>query len=254
MVVWQSYGQDGWHRGIFGQRYAPSGAPLGPEFRVNTYTTFSQSYPSIAASSGTFVVVWMSYSQDGSSDGVFGQRYDSSGAALGSEFRINTYTTSSQGFASVAADGSGNFVVVWESITQDGSSSGIFGQRFASTGTPVGPEFRVNTFTTDAQFQRSLGSDGSGNFVVAWMSIGQDGSSAGVFGQRYAASGAPLGPEFRVNTFTTSYQFGASAAADPPGSFVVVWQSLGQDGSGMGIFGQRYSQIVPVELMHFRVE
>src|SRR5437773_1432968 len=216
MVVWQSYGQDGWHRGIFGQRYAPSGAPLGPEFRVNTYTTFSQSYPSIAASSGTFVVVWMSYSQDGSSDGVFGQRYDSSGAALGSEFRINTYTTSSQGFASVAADGSGNFVVVWESITQDGSSSGIFGQRFASTGTPVGPEFRVNTFTTDAQFQRSLGSDGSGNFVVAWMSIGQDGSSAGVFGQRYAASGAPLGPEFRVNTYTTGIQSGPAVA----GSFM----------------------------------
>jgi hypothetical protein len=27
----------------------------------------------------------------------------------------------------VAADGAGNFVVVWESYTQDGSSDGIFG-------------------------------------------------------------------------------------------------------------------------------
>jgi hypothetical protein len=36
--------------------------------------------------------------------------------------------------------------------------------------------------------------------------------------------------------------------------FVVVWQSNTQDGSSYGIFGQRYSQIVPVELMRFGVE
>jgi hypothetical protein len=34
----------------------------------------------------------------------------------------------------------------------------------------------------------------------------------------------------------------------------VVWISGTQDGDGLGVFGQRYSQIVPVELMHFRVE
>jgi len=30
--------------------------------------------------------------------------------------------------------------------------------------------------------------------------------------------------------------------------------SDGQDGSASGIFAQRYSQIVPVELMHFAIE
>src|SRR5437773_2111796 len=254
MVVWQSYGQDGWHRGIFGQRYAPSGAPLGPEFRVNTYTTFSQSYPSIAASSGTFVVVWMSYSQHGSSDGVFGQRYAASGVPLGPEFRVNTYTTGIQSDPALAGSFLSGPGIFFAGEGQDGLSDDVFGQRYDASGVPFGPEFRVNTHTTDGQFDPSTAMDSSGNFVVVWTSALQDGSDHGVFGQRYAASGAPLGPEFRVNTFTTSYQFGASAAADPPGSFVVVWQSLGQDGSGMGIFGQRYSQIVPVELMHFRVE
>ena len=47
-----------------------------------------------------------------------------------------------------------------------------------------------------------MASDSSGNFVVVWMSDSQDGSSDGVFGQRYASSGTPLGPEFRVNTYT----------------------------------------------------
>ena len=34
----------------------------------------------------------------------------------------------------------------------------------------------------------------------------------------------------------------------------VVWASNLQDGSSLGVFGQRYNMIVPVELMHFRVE
>jgi hypothetical protein len=43
-------------------------------------------------------------------------------------------------------------------------------------------------------------------------------------------------------------------ASDPTGKFVVVWQSYKQDGMGFGIYGQRYSMIVPVELMHFGIE
>jgi hypothetical protein len=53
---------------------------------------------------GGFVVVWQSFSQDGSYFGVFGQRYDSNGAASGSEFQVNTYTARDQSAAAVAAD------------------------------------------------------------------------------------------------------------------------------------------------------
>jgi hypothetical protein len=57
-----------------------------------------------------------------------------------------------------------------------------------------------------------------------------------------------------VNTFSVDAQVSPSVAADAPGNFVVIWDSNLQDGSGYGVFGQRYSQIVPVELMQFRVE
>jgi len=66
--------------------------------------------------------------------------------------------------------------------------------------------------------------------------------------------GNPVGPEFRVNTYTTGSQFLPSVASDPTGNFVVVWQSANQDGSMQGIFGQRYNLIVPAELMQFGVE
>jgi hypothetical protein len=307
VVVWASPQQDGSLSGVFGQRYAGSGAPSDPEFRVNTYTTSGQNLPAVAADpSGNFVVVWSSNGQDGSSLGVFGQRYASSGAPLGTEFRVNTFTTNYQRFASVASDSAGNFVVVWEDQGQDGSLAGVFGQRYASSGVAVAPEFRVNTYTTNVQYRPVVAMGASGEFVVVWMSRFQDGAAAGVFaqrydgsgtavgpefrvntyttggqyspvvasdaagnflvvwsspeasadgvfGQRYAVSGAPLGAEFQVNTYTTNRQYRPTAAADASGNFVVTWSSQ-QDGSLLGVFGQRYSPILPVELTGFRVE
>ena len=258
VAVWRSQNQDGSFEGIYGQRYANTGAPLGAEFRVNTYTSFNQRLPAVASdASGNFVVVWRS-GQDGSGYAVIGQRFASSGAPLGPEFRVNTYTPSTQSFPAVAADTAGNFVVVWSSYNQDGSLYGVFGQRYASSGAPLGPEFPVNTFAPRSQQNPVLASDSSGNFVVVWDSYDQDGSLYGVFGQRYANSGAPLGGEFRVNTYTTGNQgqffAGPSVAADVSGNFVVIWGSDGQYGSAFGVFGQRYSQILPVDLIHFLVE
>jgi hypothetical protein len=259
VVVWTDTAQeDGSSYGVFGQRYASSGAPLGPEFRVNTYTTNEQSYPTVATdSSGNFVVAWNSrlQSPDTSGYGVFGQRYASSGAPSGPEFRINTFTTGSQGRPSLAADASGNFVVVWNSYAQEGPGTAfdVFGQRYASGGAPIGSEFLVNTVTASSQYASAVAGDSSGNFVVTWMSV-QDGSSYGIYAQRYASSGSAVGPEFRVNTYTTDLQGYPAVAADPAGDFVVVWQSYGQDGSYLGVYGQRYGQIVPVELMRFGVE
>jgi hypothetical protein len=234
---------------------AAQGAPLGPEFRVNTYTTSYQFGRSVAVSSlGDFVVVWNSYTQDGSSWGVFGQRYATSGKPLGPEFRVNAYTTGTQHFPAVALDSAGNFVVVWHGYAQDGSARGIFGQRYAAAGSPLGPEFRVNTFTTSEQSFPRVAMDGAGDFVVVWGSDEQKSSTYGVFGQRYAAAGTPLGPEFRVNTYTSFHQTAPGVSADSSGRFVVVWTSDAQDGSYLGVYGQRYSQMVPVELMQFGIE
>jgi len=248
VVVWGSDGPDGSSYGVFGQRFNPTGSPVGGEFQVNTYTTSHQNFPAVAAgSSGSFVVVWHSYGQDGSNLGVFGQRFNSVGAPVGSEFQANSYTTSYQWFPKVAADGSGNFVVVWWSSDQDGSSYGVFGQRFNSTGSPVGSEFRVNSYTTSSQVAPAVATEGAGNFVVVWTSRYQDGQGDGVFGQRFDSAGNPVGSEFQVNSFTTGRQGSPAVAVDGSGNFVVAWESYLQDGSDPGVFGQRFDSAgVPV--------
>src|SRR6058998_937806 len=85
-------------------------------------------------------------------------------------------------------------------------------------GNPLGPEFRVNTYTTNDQTQPSVAADASGNFVVVWER--QYGYfNRQIFGQRYASSGAPLGAEFRVPTFTFGGVHAApSVAADSAGN------------------------------------
>jgi hypothetical protein len=257
VVVWNDQSQDGSGAGIFGQRYAASGAPLGPEFRVNSHTTDLQADPSVVAAAGHFVVVWHSRNQDGSTWGVFGQRYDITGTPLGDEFRVNTSTSDAQTFPTVASDAESNFVVTWASGGLYGGNppSDVFGQRYSTTGEPLGSEFRVNTYTTDRQFAAAIASDPTGDFVIVWHSLEQDGSFGGIFGQRYAGSGEPLGPEFRVNSHTPTSQYAPAVTADSSGNFVVIWQSaFDQDGSEGGVFGQRFGRIVPVELMRFRVE
>jgi len=235
VVVWTSIEQDGSGLGVFAR------VDSGGEFRVNSFTTGYQAGPSVAmAEGGNFVVVWTS-DQDGSESGVFGQRFTPGGAALGPEFRVNTFTTDSQEQARVASDANGNFVVVWTSEGQDGSAAGVFGQRYSSSGGPVGPEFRVNTYTTGFQYRPAVSAASTPNdFVVVWQDGTAPGPGRGVFGQRYATAGVPLGPEFRVETYTTGFQAAPAIVVQPPGSYVVVWHSDGQDGSGLGIFGQRY--------------
>ena len=243
VVVWESYGQDGSDLGVYAQRFDPNGNKVGSEFRVNTWTTYQQEYPSVASLFDRgFAVVWQSLRQDGSGYSVYGQRFDSSASKVGSEFQVNTWTTDDQWSPSITSLPNGGFVVVWQSAGQDGSWSGVYGQRFDSNGNKVGSEFQVNTWTTNDQGNPSITSLHNGGFVVVWTSYGQDASSDGVYGQRFDSNGNRVGSEFRVNTWTTYGQGTPSVTSLLSGGFVVVWESQGHDGDGYGVFGRIFSQ------------
>ncbi len=256
VITWTDYsGEDGSANGIFAQRYNAAGVTQGSEFQVNTYTTGNQSGAAVAMdSAGDFVIAWVSTGQDGNDLGIFAQRYTSTGSAWGSEFQVNTYTTGAQEVVSAAMDSAGDFVIAWTSAGQDGSSLGIYAQRYASTGSALGSEFQVNTYTTGGQDAASVAMDSAGDFVIAWNSLGEDGSDYGIFAQRYASTGAALGSEFQVNTYTTGYQKFPVAAMDSAGDFVIAWTDYnGEDGSGKGIFAQRYNSSGVAQGSEFRV-
>lgn len=128
--------------GVVGQpvvALAQGPLPVGEEFRVNSYTTFSQRSPDVAMDAdGDFVIVWMNYLQEyGSEIEIYGQRFNSNGVPQGAEFQVNTYTSNIQEFPSVAMDKDGNFVVAWQSYKQDGEYYGIYARRYTANGNPL---------------------------------------------------------------------------------------------------------------------
>ena len=241
VVVWESEGQDGSGDGVFGRVFTAASTPASGEFQVNSFTPGPQFRPAVSADgAGNFVVVWESEGQDGGGPGIYGRRFSPTGASVGGEFQINMFTSNAQQNPSVSSSVSGSFVVVWQSAEQDGSGDAVVGRLYDAAGLPIGEEFVVNSFTTDAQKEPVVASDPAGNFIVAWTSQGQDGGGEGVFGQVFDASGARLGGEFRANAVTAESQKGPWVARTSSGHSLVVWTSLGQDGSGEGIFARLF--------------
>ena len=257
VVVWRSSNSSGTDTSSFSiqaQRFASDGSSLGAQFQVNTYTTYDQGFPSVsAAPDGDFVVGWISRGSlgtDTSVTSIQAQRYASDGSAQGPEFQVNTYTTSGQGYLSVATAPDGDFIVTWQSRGSFGTDTderSIQAQRYASDGTAQGAEFQVNNYTTGTQKAPSVAASSDGGFVIVWHSYGSpgtDSSDYSIQGQRFASDGSAMGPQFQVNSYTTSYQYYPAVAADADGDFVVVWTSrgsLGTDTAFESVQGQRYA-------------
>ena len=256
IAVWQSENKDGDKTAIVMQRYDASGLAQGGEVVVNTTPTDEQTNPSIALSdNGSFVVVWESKAQDnGGSLGIYGQRFDAAGAKVGAEFLVNTVTADDQSAPRVAIDAAGNFVVVWQSKSQDPDGSiGIYAQRFDAAAVKQGIEFRVNTTTADDQEAPSVAMNGAGSFVVAWQSKNQDGQGRGVYARLYNAAGVAQTGEVPVNQFTAGDQRVPVVAMDDSGKFVVAWTSKDQDGSREGIYARRFDAAGTALAAEFRV-
>ncbi len=123
-------------------------------------------------------------------------------------------------------------MIVWRGYA-DGSQASVQARRYAASGAPLGGEFRVNTFTTGPQVPASVAFDSASTFLVVWAN---QGSVRDIEGQRYLASGPPIGGEFRVNSVTTGDQFGPQVASQPGilgGWYLVAFRS--PDGSADGI-------------------
>lgn len=239
VIVWDSPDIDS--TGIYGRRFNASGTALGGEFLVDTASTGIQTNPSVAMdASGAFVVVWEDFAPGDDGDEIEAQRYQSSGAPVGSAIHVNTYTTHAQFAPSVTMDQAGDFVVAWTS-NEDSSGYGIYAQRFLASGSRSGAEFRVNTYTFSDQSQPSVSMDATGDFVVTWVSVAQNAGSYGIYAQRFDSTGAAQGVEFQVSTYTASGQRHPRVQMDSAGDFVVVWDGIGEDAAGDGVYARVFN-------------
>lgn len=105
----------------------------------------------------------------------------------------------------------------------------------------IGAELQVPASAAGFQAAPATAVAPSGGSLVVWQSAGSGEQETDVFARAFGPDGAPLGPEFLVNSYLPGCQQSPDVAAAPDGSFTVVWQSEEQDGNGSGVFFRRFS-------------
>ncbi|MEO8426662.1 MAG: hypothetical protein ABI651_06065 [Verrucomicrobiota bacterium] len=266
VFVWQG-GPYGFQH-IYARFLAANGTFVTGDVMVNTWTIGQQINPAVAAlADGNVVFVWSSFGQDGSLQGVFAQRFSSSGEKLDGEFRVNQTTQLNQRTPAVAVLANGNFIVTWISEKRAGIvnnrdetgripdlASGadvytvdVFGRIHDVSGNAVADEFKINTRTSVCANPAVSGS-ADGGFAAAWSEragrIMVDGvvqtNGWDVAARSFGSDGAAKGDELTVNTETYGDQFAPKIAASGI-DYLIVWTSLWQDGSFEGVYGQSLS-------------
>jgi hypothetical protein len=184
--------------------FSPAGQKIGSEFLVNQFTNYNQRTPAVAAlAGGGFVVTWVSEQQRTAAP------------------QLGNNTT----YATVAG-------MIRPSVD-------ICARLYSGSGVPVGNEFLVNSNSSPcANPAVAAGSDGG--FMVVWgardlvnIYNGWD-ICARSFSSASANAGGPI---VTVNTSLYGDQY-APRINSIGTDYLVVWTSLGQDGSREGVYGQ----------------
>ena len=101
-----------------------------------------------------------------------------------------------------------------------------------ATPTKFGPEFLINTTTSQAQYQPALTALADGRFVCLWTddsATSADAAGSAVRGQIFNADGTLSGVEFLVNSTSSFFQFSPVLTHLSGGRFVAVWTDNSQN-------------------------
>jgi hypothetical protein len=123
--VWESDGQDGSGKGVYGRVIANDGTPLSNEFQVTETTDGDQSQPyTWKLGNDGFGVSWTAVTGPGGND-TFLRTFGSAGNATGDENIINSTLGENQDESACKSFSKAHAVCVWTSFNQDGWGDGI---------------------------------------------------------------------------------------------------------------------------------
>ncbi len=249
VFVWQG-GALGFQK-IYARFLNANGTFATGDILVGTDTNQPSLQPTVAVlAGGDVVVAWSRMEADGHLQGICAQRLASAGALLGGEWVVNQATLYNQTRPAVAALTDGGFVIAWVSesvrgvdpnVTETISDSyavDIFARRYDAAGSAAGNEFKVNAQPYHCD-NPAVAATPDGGFTVVWeqRDAAVRTNSLDILARSYDATGAAIAPATVVNATTYGDQY-APRIATQGTSHLVVWTSLGQDGSFEGIYGR----------------
>ena len=259
VFVWQG-GVEGLDQHIYARFLNSSNIFLTTtDVLVSTFTNHLQINPAVAVlNNSNVVVVWSSFDQAGSNSlqDVYCKILSQTGQTVSNEFLVNQFTSYNQRSPALAALASGGFVIAWVSeqertaapnfgnnptLTKAAGmmrpSVDIYARLYSSKGAATTDEFLVDTGSNPCA-NPSVAAGSDGGFMVVWG--GKDltipNNSWDIYARSFSGAGVG-GAVGYVNTTLYGDQYAPRISAIGT-DYLVVWTSLGQDGSREGVYGQ----------------
>jgi hypothetical protein len=251
VIVWQGGKQSFQH--IYAAFLSSSNTFVARDVPVNVAANYQDDSAVATLTNGNVIITWASRGQDNTDglQGVYARLFTPTGTNIGGEFMVNQFTPWNQRTPAVAALANGSFVVAWVSEREnsmqivDGAGNAntgrdsvdVYARLYNSAGAPLGNEFLVNT-STNVCANPNIAGASDGTFILVWgeKDAVNRNNSWDVYSRRFSSAGAG-GAVQRVNTQRYGDQFAPRITASGT-DYMVVWTSMGQDGSREGVFGQ----------------
>ncbi len=227
VIVWASFNQagSGSMLDVYGQIFSPAGQKIGSRFLVNQFTNYNQRKPAVAAlKNGGFVVAWVSEQQRSTISSIDNIFYTTGGAA---------YVSTNEN--AIGANQNTNYYVNYSSLPV--ASIDVYARLYNSNGVAAGSEFLVNSNSNPCA-SPAVAAASDGSFMVAWgaSDLANPANGWDVFARPFSSAGVG-GPVLRVNSTVLGDQYVPRICAIGL-DYLIVWTSLGQDGSLEGVYGQ----------------
>jgi hypothetical protein len=238
-ITWYDSRNSTWD--IYIQCFQNDGTPVGDNILIGDNPPGSDQWHSCITGdqAGNFVICWDD-DRDDYAD-VYARQYTSDCTPIGNSFKVNTDSTNLyQFYPCIASDESGNFMIAWTDV-RNGWNGDIYGQAYSANGSPVDDNFILNDdFSSENQQFPAMAVAGDGTMIYCWTDEREYNSV--IYAQRFLASGAPLGENFRVveDSLYDTYTTECYVAADEEGNFVIAWTDF-RNGYCFDIYAQRFA-------------
>lgn len=227
----------------------------GSDVTVSSSVSGTQNYSQVVQlSDGNTLVAW---TLDNGA-GWRAQRYNSAGAAVGSEITLNTIAAGGAATrnydVSVAALAGGGFVAVWTNRNSGGTDQGnIWMRRFDASGNALdATEVQVNTAATDyvngsttyTQGRAKVVALTGGGYAIAWLSPKSNVPRYEAHYRVYNSSGVAQCADSRADTGVGS-SFSServTITAMAGGGYVITWAEIESSKNQVNYRGRTYTQ------------
>jgi hypothetical protein len=240
VAVWWSANTSGTdsNQSIQARLIDANGATDGGQFQANSTVGQPEDYPAVTQlADGGFLVTW-------ARPAVHGRQFKADGTAVGDDFQINTFIAGSKSETDVALGPDGQVLVVWTDAENSAERWEIRGRLFSQSLAAQGNDFRINTFTADAQVTPAVAGYGPAGLFVVWNStgsVGNDNNNTSIQGRIVSGNNQFLGPQFQLNFSTLGAQ-NSPGIGGQGGNVAVVWRSGSfQGANGAYILGETWT-------------